>query len=144
MRELDISFPQGARILISSSVPPGKGVSSSAALEVAVMQAVAATFDIKIPPRELALLCQKVENMVVGAPCGIMDQMTSACGGAGRLVGLLCQPAELLEMKAIPDDLTFWGIDSGLRHSVAGGLRLGTRRSVHGLPNHCGTGRAEG
>jgi galactokinase len=120
MRELGIRFPQGARILISSSVPAGKGVSSSAALEVAVMQAIATAFDIEIQARELAILCQKVENLVVGAPCGIMDQMTSACGEAGRLLALLCQPAELLDMISIPEDMTFWGIDSGVRHSVAG------------------------
>jgi L-arabinokinase len=118
-RELGINFPQGARILISSSVPAGKGVSSSAALEVAVMQAVTAAFDIKLQPRELAILCQKVENMIVGAACGIMDQMTSVCGEAGRLLALLCQPAELLDAVAIPDEVAFWGIDSGIRHSVA-------------------------
>jgi len=120
MHERDITFPHGARILISSSVPEGKGVSSSAALEVAVMQAVAAAFDIEVQPREMALLCQKVENLVVGAPCGIMDQMTSVCGEANRLLALLCQPAELREMIAIPYEIAFWGLDSGIRHSVAG------------------------
>ncbi|HVQ39143.1 MAG TPA: hypothetical protein VMS31_16510 [Pyrinomonadaceae bacterium] len=120
MRELGTGFPEGARILISSRVPAGKGVSSSAALEVAVMQAVVAAFDISIQPRALALLSQKVENLVVGAPCGIMDQMTSVCGEAGRLLALLCQPAELQPMLSIPSDVAFWGIDSGIRHSVAG------------------------
>jgi L-arabinokinase len=120
MRELGVRFHEGARILISSSVPEGKGVSSSAALEVAVMQAVAVAFGIQIQPRELALLCQQVENLVVGAPCGIMDQMTSGCGEADRLLALLCQPAELLDMISIPTDVAFWGIDSGVRHSIAG------------------------
>lgn len=120
MRECNVSFPEGARILISSSVPPGKGASSSAALEVAVMQAVAAAFDVEIRPRDLALLCQKVENLVVGAPCGVMDQMTSVCGESNRLLALLCQPAELQEMIEIPQEMFFWGIDSGIRHSVAG------------------------
>jgi galactokinase len=120
MLELQISFREGARILISSKVPAGKGVSSSAALEVAVMQAVAAAFRIEVPPRDLALLCQKVENLVVGAPCGIMDQMTSVCGEENRLLALLCQPAELREMIAIPDEMVFWGVDSGIRHSVVG------------------------
>src|SRR5262245_57452787 len=54
--------PEGVRLLIRSSVPEGKGVSSSAALEVAVMQAVASLFDLSIGPRELALLAQQVEN----------------------------------------------------------------------------------
>ena len=52
--------------------------------------------------RELALLCQKVENLVVGAPCGVMDQMASACGRKGSLMAMTCQPAELQEPVAIP------------------------------------------
>ena len=119
-RERGIHFPEGARILISSRVPSGKGVSSSAALEVAAMRAVTAAFDIQIDGRELALLCQMVENLVVGAPCGVMDQMTSACGQANRLLALLCQPAEMRGMIAIPDEIGFWGLDSGVRHSVSG------------------------
>jgi galactokinase len=120
MRECNVRFNQGARILIDSSVPEGKGVSSSAAIEVAVMQAVAAAFDVVIDARQTALLCQKVENLIVGAPCGVMDQMTAACGEANRLLALLCQPAELQGTVKISDDLAVWGIDSGIRHSVSG------------------------
>jgi galactokinase len=120
MRERGIRFDAGARILICSQVPQGKGVSSSAALEVAVMQAVTAAFDIRIGARELALLCQMVENLVVGAPCGVMDQLTSSCGERSRVLALLCQPAELRELIPIPNEIGLWGIDSGIRHSVSG------------------------
>ena len=120
MRERGIVFQEGAQILIDSRVPEGKGVSSSAALEVAAMQAVVAAYDIAITSREIALLCQKVENLVVGAPCGVMDQMTAACGKEGRLLALLCQPAELAEAISIPDEMAIWGLDSGARHSVSG------------------------
>ncbi len=121
MRERGVRFEQGARLLISSCVPEGKGVSSSAALEVAVMSAVAAGYGIELSPRELALLCQTVENHVVGAPCGVMDQMASACGEQGKLLALLCQPAEVQETIMLPPDLAVWGLDSGVRHSVGGG-----------------------
>ena len=121
MRELGARFNDGARLLISSRVPEGKGVSSSAALEVGTMSAVAAAFDLEVEPRELALLCQRVENLVVGAPCGVMDQMTSACGEENQLLALLCQPAELLGTILLPADLAVWGLDSGVRHSVGGG-----------------------
>jgi galactokinase len=130
MRDRGTRFRHGARLLISSRVPEGKGVSSSAALEVATMSAVAAAFDLEIPGRELALLCQRVENLIVGAPCGVMDQMTSACGEENQLLALVCQPAELLGTIKLPEDLALWGLDSGVRHSVGGGdygsVRAGT------------------
>ena len=121
MREKDFHFEHGARILIDSKVPEGKGVSSSAAIEVAAMSAMAAAFEIEIEARELAILCQKVENLIVGAPCGIMDQMSSACGKANQLLSMVCQPAELKTAVKIPPEIKFWGIDSGIRHSVGGG-----------------------
>ncbi len=119
-RELGVDFPIGARILISSQVPVGRGVSSSAALEVAVMQGICAAYNIDIAPRDLAILCQKVENLIVGAACGVMDQITAHCGVEGALTSLLCQPAEIGEPVKIPDEFEFWGIDSGVRHAVAG------------------------
>jgi L-arabinokinase len=128
-REKGFRFHEGLRMVIDSAVPAGKGVASSAALEVAAMQAVCAAYEIEIDGHELAILCQKVENLVVGAPCGIMDQMTSACGEENRLLALLCQPAEIVSQVALPDGLEIWGIDSGVRHEVGGadygGVRVG-------------------
>ena len=120
MRERGVVFPQGARILISSRVPEGKGVASSAALEVATMQAVSSAFGILISAKDMALLCQIAENLVAGAPCGVMDQMTSACGESDSLLALLCQPAELQAPVPIPEEIAFWGLDSGERHAVSG------------------------
>ncbi len=117
--EKDISL-RGMQILLASAVPAGKGVSSSAAIEVATMRAVAAALGVELDGRTLAILCQKVENLIVGAPCGIMDQMTSACGEANTLLALGCQPAELEPAVRIPAGLAVWGIDSGIRHAVTG------------------------
>lgn len=119
-RERGFLLDQGLRIFIHSEVPAGKGVSSSAALEVATMQAVNALYTLGLEGRELALLCQQVENLIVGAPCGIMDQMTSACGEQDGLLALLCQPAELQGNIALPEEIEVWGIDSGIRHAVTG------------------------
>ena len=110
----------GLRILIDSTVPEGRGVASSAALEVAVGAAVAASGGIDISAAELAVLCQTVENHVVGAPCGIMDQMTSACGKRDRLLRLRCQPGTIEGYVAVPSGFRFYGIDSGISHAVAG------------------------
>src|SRR4029077_18550232 len=74
----------GLKVLLRSSVPIGKGVSSSAALEVAAFDALASVAGLEIYDRALALMAQKVENLVVGAPCGVMDQMTAACGRRGH------------------------------------------------------------
>jgi galactokinase len=119
-REKAAIFNQGVKIYISSEIPLGKGVSSSAALEVAVMQAICAAFDLEIDSREKAILCQKVENLVVGAACGVMDQMSVMFGRENQLFSLLCQPAEIQGWVAIPDQIEFWGVDSGVRHAVVG------------------------
>lgn len=110
----------GARVVIVSDVPEGKGVSSSAAVETAVMQAAACAFNLTIAPRDIALLCQQAENLVAGAPCGVMDQMTCVFGLSDALMALLCQPAELQAPVPLPGDLAVWGIDSGERHVVSG------------------------
>src|SRR5262249_41859841 len=120
MREIGCTFDEGARIVIHSNVPPGKGVSSSAALEVAAMNAISRAFDIKIDAQQLALLCQKVENLIVRAPSGVMDQMTASCGEAGTLLMLECQPANFITNLPVAEGVAFWGLDSGVRHSVAG------------------------
>lgn len=110
----------GFRLLIASEVPEGKGVASSAALEVAAMTAIAHHLGITIPAEELAAACQWVENRVVGAPCGIMDQMTAAAGRGDHLLRLRCQPADVEGHVPVPDEFGFFGIDSGIRHAVSG------------------------
>jgi galactokinase len=128
-RERGLPLAMGARVAVQSAVPEGKGVSSSAALEAAVMHALAAAATLDVPPRDMALLCQQVENLVVGAPCGVMDQMAAIHGEQGRLMALLCQPAEFQGTVPIPPSLAVWGIDSGIRHAVSGAdygsVRLG-------------------
>ncbi|MFN9115048.1 MAG: GHMP kinase, partial [Bacteroidota bacterium] len=119
-RQANVFLYDGITIVIDSQVPLGKGVSSSAAIEVATMRALLALVGHEIDGRTLAMWSQMVENHIVGAPCGIMDQMTSACGVANQLLALRCQPAELLEPVALPDSIQVWGIDSGVRHAVTG------------------------
>ena len=119
-RERGVSISSGLRLLVDSAVPLGKGVSSSAALEVAATSAIAAVAGEPLGARDIAMLSQTVENFIVGAPCGVMDQMTAACGERDCLLALLCQPAELEAPVALPASLEVWGIDSGIRHEVGG------------------------
>jgi L-arabinokinase len=117
---LEFDTPSGLDILIRSDVPEGAGISSSAALQVATASAIAAALGVERDPVALALDCQRVENLVVGAACGPMDQLIANCGEENHLLRLLCQPAEVQGHLPIPAELAVWGIDSGCKHSVAG------------------------
>ena len=119
-RERAVPLRSGLRIVVWSTVPEGKGVSSSAAVETATMHAAAQSLGIEVMGRDLAVLCQRAENLVAGAPCGVMDQMTCVFGEPDMLLALLCQPAELQSPVPVPPDLEFWGLDSGERHAVGG------------------------
>ncbi|MEP6619214.1 MAG: galactokinase family protein [bacterium] len=111
---------KGFRLIIESNVPEGKGISSSAALEVACFGVISAHYGIITSAEDIAVACQWAENHIAGAPCGIMDQMTSACGRRDHLLRLRCQPATIEGHVAIPDGYRFYGIDSGIRHAVTG------------------------
>jgi L-arabinokinase len=114
-------FPHGANLILDSRVPLGAGVSSSAAIEVAAMQAIRAAYGLELEGVALARLAQTVENRVVGAPCGIMDQMTSALGVADGLLLILCQPHQVQGTQALPAGVRVFGINSDVKHSVGGG-----------------------
>ncbi|MBI3921433.1 MAG: GHMP kinase, partial [Armatimonadetes bacterium] len=112
--------PMGLRVLLQSNVPLGSGVASSAAIEVATMRALVGAFNLELDGLEVARLCQKAENLVVGAPCGIMDQVTCALGEAGKLVALRCQPHDVSGLHSLPLGLRVMGVNSGVKHSVGG------------------------
>ncbi|HLO81136.1 MAG TPA: hypothetical protein VK166_09265 [Chitinophagaceae bacterium] len=110
----------GAHIRVSGDVPIGKGVSSSASLEVATMHAICKAYGLRLDPMELALLAQKVENLVVGAACGLMDQLSVNMGKEDHLLPIICQPHEIFQPIRIPEGIRFFGLDSGVRHAVSG------------------------
>ena len=110
----------GANVFIESKVPWGKGVSSSAALEVATMNALNQFYDLSLGKEELAVLAQMAENLVAGAPCGLMDQLSSHLGQKNKLLPLICQPHQVDKPISIPRGINFSGIDSGIRHAVSG------------------------
>jgi len=118
------NFPDAVRrgfdLYMESDIPLGKGVSSSAAIEVGPMKAMAASYGIEARGVELALWTQWVEIALTGAACGVMDQLAVAMGGESSFIPMLCQPCEPLAPVVLPANLRVWGIDSGVRHSVAG------------------------
>lgn len=119
MKEKQIKLG-GLDILVKSDVPFGKGVSSSAAIEVAALKALGELFSVEFIGTELPIFAQKAENLVVGAPCGLMDQLASFFGQDKYLLPILCQPDKVFPSIKIPDNLYFVGIDSGIRHAVSG------------------------
>ena len=120
----------GADIHLSSTVPSGAGLSSSAALEVVVALAVNDLFELGLQRWQLARLCQRGENVYVGAPTGIMDQTASACCEDGHALFLDTRD---LSQKQIPLDLAAEGmrllvVDTQVKHSHSEG-EYGKRRA---------------
>ncbi|HYM93345.1 MAG TPA: hypothetical protein VET23_04350, partial [Chitinophagaceae bacterium] len=111
---------QGMNIRVTSKIPSGKGVASSAALEVATMNAVCKMFELALTETELPVLAQKVENDVVGAACGLMDQLAVHLGKKNKLLPLICNPHTVSAPVSLPKGLRFFGIDSGIHHAVSG------------------------
>jgi L-arabinokinase len=128
---VDLADPKhaGMNLAVYSTVPIGAGLSSSAALEVATMMNLIDHFGIRdrLEPMQWAALCQRVENQVVGAPCGLMDQVTSCLGEAGRLLRMICQPHDLLPPLEFPAGVRVLGINSNVRHDVGGPAYRRTR-----------------
>ncbi|WP_026925538.1 galactokinase [Glycomyces arizonensis] len=80
-----------ARIALHSDVPTGASLSSSAALEGAVLLALAGLYGHDIPVEEAAVICQRAENDYVGMPCGILDQSASLMCEEGRAMFMDCR-----------------------------------------------------
>ncbi len=106
--------------VLSSDVPAGSGLSSSAALELATMQAFAAASDFAWEPKRMARLAQRAENEWVGAMTGIMDQLISACGEAGSALLIDCRSLETRSVP-VPEGSAVVVMDTSTRHSHAEG-----------------------
>ncbi len=109
--------PVGLEGTITSTLPSGAGLSSSAALEVALATALCAVADFPLEPLELARLAQRAEHRAVGVPCGIMDQAVSVLGRAGHAILLDTRSLEH-EAVPLPPELALVVIDSGVRHRL--------------------------
>jgi len=132
------------QLAIASDVPIGSGLSSSAALEVAVARALleeevwggaAPALD----PLEVAQLCQRAEHRFAGVPCGIMDQLASAAGVPGVASVIDCRTLQTRHVP-LPDHriARFLVIDSGVRHANASGEYAARRRSCEAAARELG------
>ncbi|MFF7778540.1 galactokinase [Streptomyces tanashiensis] len=113
----------GADVHLASTVPTGAGLSSSAALEVVTALALNDLFGLGLSRAELARLAQRAENAFVGVPCGVMDQMASACAEEGHALHLDTRD---LSYRQVPFDLAREGlrllvVDTRVKHALGDG-----------------------
>jgi len=109
--------PVGFDGTISSTVPIGAGLSSSAALTVSVGLALCRVADFELPPLGLARIAQAAEHLAVGVPCGLMDPATSLLGRRGHALLLDCGSEEH-RLVPLPPGLAIVVLDSGVRHEL--------------------------
>jgi galactokinase len=109
-----------ASLQIAGTVPRGSGLSSSAALEVALALAMLAVSEAPEPDRiELARLCSRVENEWVGARTGLLDQLASLCGERGRALRIDFRDLAVSPVPLELGDYVLVTLDSGERHANA-------------------------
>ena len=106
--------------MLLSAVPMNVGIGSSAAVEIGTLIVPQRLSRPQARRARIARLGQMAENHVVGAPCGIMDQIAVASGREGKLTHILCRPGSIVGEVEIPPGTGFVGINSMVRHSVAG------------------------
>jgi galactokinase len=124
--EAGYSF-EGFALSITSDVPLGAGLSSSAALEVAVLRAMRDAFALDLDDIRLAFLAQRAENEFVGARCGIMDQMAASLADPGSALFLDTRSLEFRRLP-LPPAADIVVIHSGVSHAISGG-DYNTRRA---------------
>lgn len=93
----------GVSLTVSSTLPTGSGLSSSAALEVAVLRALLSVTNISLQNSQIALIGQQIEHQFVGTQCGIMDQMVSANAQLGEVLFLDCENLETKIIQTFPN-----------------------------------------
>jgi galactokinase len=133
--------PAGIDAALSSTVPVGSGLSSSAALEVALALALADVSGFRCPATELARAGQHGEHLATGVPSGVMDQLVALLGRADHALLIDCRTLAA-EPIALPDQLAVLVMHSGLPRTLAGsayaerradGERVATRLGVPAL-----------
>src|SRR6202035_1995812 len=107
-------------LAITSDVPLGSGLSSSAALEVSTAWALLGNSQLSATPTEIAQMCQKAEHVYAEMRCGIMDQFVSCHGRAGHALMLDCRSLEF-ELLPIPPGTRLMVCNTMVKHEHASG-----------------------
>ena len=110
--------PVGVDAVLSSTVPLGSGLSSSAALEVACAVALCTLAGLDLVKAELAAACQRAEQVATGVPCGIMDQLCSLAGVADAALLIDCRSLEIQPVR-LPPEIQMLAVHCGLPRALA-------------------------
>jgi galactokinase len=128
----------GARLEIRGTVPSGSGLSSSAALEVALSLALLAASDTPVPDRlELARICSRIENEWVGARTGLLDQIASLYGEPERALEVDFRSLEITPVELKLAGYSLVTLDSGERHANAGRRGAGEEPGYNQRRDEC-------
>jgi galactokinase len=121
----------GADIAIDADLPPGAGLSSSAALECATALALTELHQVPVPRPELAALARRAENDFAGVPSGIMDQIAALLSRPGHALLLDCRTGTSTPVPLDPAaaGLTLLVIDTRARHALGDGHYAERRRA---------------
>ena len=103
LAQLGINVP-GFTGEISTTIPIGSGLSSSAALEIAIARTALSIAQVELPDTDIALLCQRAEHIASGVPCGIMDQLCIAVGRPHTATLIDCHTLDVQHI-AMPDEI---------------------------------------
>lgn len=119
--EAGMTANAGFDMLDMSSVPPGAGLSSSAAIELSSGYAMSALYGFDVDKKTLVRIGRQSENLFVGMPCGILDQGVSGYGKADSLVFIDCLTEEFSNFP-LPHKCRFWLFNSTKKHALVDGL----------------------
>jgi galactokinase len=129
---------RGAEMAIAGNVPQGAGLSSSAALEVAVAQAFKSLHGLNdLSLTDLALIAQRAENRFVGCQCGVMDQLISARGEQGHALLIDCRSLHT-QAVPLPEDLAVVIVESRVTRGLVGSEYNLRREQCEAAARHCG------
>ena len=128
--EAGMEMPVGCEIAVTSTLPSGAGMSSSAAFELSTAYALAALYGYESDKAGFARIGRKAENEFVGMPCGILDQGVSAFGERNALVRIDCA-SESYRTEAMPADTHFWIFDSNEKHALVDSAYADRHRECH-------------
>ena len=130
MADLGMAMPTGYNMAVTSTLPSGAGMSSSAAFELATAKALAALYGFETDTAGFARIGRKAENEFVGMPCGILDQGVSAFGKADHLVKIDCA-TETFVTEPMPRGAHFWIFNSNKKHALVDSAYADRFRECH-------------